>query len=121
MSFLDRFKRKASEEKTPENAPEGKSESAPETKPDAGLGTPPRKLDPAVQIAAAAVAAGYNPDFKLPPRKEKEPTPAAPAADAGPQHEVILELSDFLCRLPASMLKDEAHDPKAQLKFDIAE
>src|SRR3954467_7567683 len=106
MSFLDRFKRKASEEKAPENAPEVKSESAKEAKPDSAAGAPARKVDPAVQIAAAAVAAGANPEFILPARQEKDPGPAASAsAESGPQHEVILELGDFLPRLPTQSLK----------------
>src|SRR3954467_730372 len=103
MSFLDRFKRKASDEKAPDGAPEVKSEDA---KSDSAPAAPARKVDPAIQIAAAAVAAGYNPDFKLPPKKEKESVASAPApAETGPQHEVILELGDFLPRLPAQMLK----------------
>ena len=45
---------------------------------------PKRKAaDPAVQIAAATVAAGYNPDFKRPPKKEKPAEAAKPAADEG--------------------------------------
>ncbi len=113
MSFLDRFKRKASDEKPSETTPpEVKSEVSAEP-------APTRKVDPAVQIAAAAVAAGYNPDFKLPPKKEKE-APAA-AAPAGPQAEVTLELGDFLSRLPTNLLKDETHDPKTPLNFEIGE
>src|SRR5687768_5935376 len=107
MSFLDRFKRKAGEEKGLENAPE----SAPGAT---------RKSHSAVDIAAAAGAAGYSPDFKLPPRKDKEPTSAA-AAPAGPQHEIILDLGDFLPRVPVQLLKDETHDPKIPLSSDIGE
>ena len=119
MSFLDRFKRKA-DEKSPGDAPEGKSESTQDAKPDSAPAAPARKVDPAVQIAAAAVAAGYNPDFKIPPKKEKEPAAAAAPAETGPQHEVVLELGDFLSRIPAQMLKEGTHDPKTPLTFDIA-
>lgn len=113
MSFLDRFKRKASDEKPSETTP-------PEVKPEVSAEPlPPRKLDPANQIASAAVAAGYTPDFKLPPKKEKE-APAV-AAPSGPHAEVTLELGDFLSRLPAHLLKDETHDPKTPLNFEIGE
>jgi chromosome segregation ATPase len=113
MSFLDRFKRKASDEKPSETTP-------PEVKPEVSAEPgPPRRLDPAIHLAAATVAAGYNPDFKLPPKKEKE-APAS-AAPAGPHAEVTLELSDFLSRLPTNLLKDETHDPKTPLNFEIGE
>src|SRR5262245_58902830 len=113
MSFLDRFKRKASDEKS-ENAPEVKPDTPKEGKTDSPTGASGRKPDPAT---AAAVASGYSPDLKLAPKKEAPAT----AADSGPQHEVTLELGDFLPRLPASLLKEETPDPKTALKFDIAE
>src|SRR5689334_19452 len=113
MSFLDRFKRKASEEKAQENAPEAKPVPAPETKAEPAA---PRKPDPAVQLAAATVAAGYNPDFKVPPKKEAPAASSSISAPglagfAGPQHEIILELGDFLQRIPAHLLGDQKPDP----------
>ncbi|HSI11520.1 MAG TPA: hypothetical protein VK961_05725, partial [Chthoniobacter sp.] len=120
MSFLDRFKRKASEEKTQENAPEAKPVPAPESKAEPA---PPRKPDPAVQIAAATVAAGYNPDFKLPSKKEASSSIPAPslAGFAGPQHEITLELGDFLQRIPAHLLGDQKPDPATPLAFEVGE
>src|SRR5258708_29549196 len=111
MSFLDRFKRKASDESAPE---------FPAVKiPGAAAEPPPRPPDPAIQLAAATVAAGYNPDFKLPAKKEKPPEPVAAANEQ--RHQIILELGDFLHRIPQQYLKDQEHDPKEHLHFDVSE
>lgn len=119
MSFLDRFKRKASEEKTPENAPQVNPESNAEP-------TTAHKPDPAVQLAAATVAAGYTPEFKASARKDAPGTPAtisAPglAAAVSPQHEIILELGDFLPRIPAHLLGEQNPDPAMPLSFEVGD
>src|SRR5258708_23563680 len=111
MSFLDRFKRKASEETTPGNAPEVKQAS--EIKVE---GTR------AVQL----VAAGSDPDFKLLTKKEAPSIPGSmpapsPAEVTGQRHEIILELGDFLQRIPAQLLGDQKPDPATPLPFAIGD
>ncbi|HYR57291.1 MAG TPA: hypothetical protein VEO95_01630, partial [Chthoniobacteraceae bacterium] len=125
MSFLDRFKRKAQESTAPEATPDPRKESAPPaTASKSQPASPPpaapsRKApDPAVQIAAAAVASGYNPEFKRAPKREKQAEAPKPAADEG---EMTLELSDFLRRIPPALLRPGTPDPKTVLKFNLSE
>ena len=79
-----------------------------------------------MQIAAAAVAAGYNPDFKAPMKKDAPSTPGSIAAPTlagftGPRHEISLELGDFLQRIPAQLLGDQKPDPATPLSFEVGD
>jgi len=44
-----------------------------------------------------------------------------PSAPAGPQQEIVLELGDFLPRIPSQLLNDQKPDPSTPLSFDIGE
>ncbi len=102
MSFLDRFKRKASDERTPPAAFEAKLESqAPARQPEAA------------NSPATTAASGQN----AAPKKDKDPAPTSNE----PQHDVVLELGDFLPRSPPQFLKEPAPDPQMPLSFDIAD
>ncbi len=105
MSFLDRFKR---------NAPDAK-EKTPETKPAAPAPALPRTPQAALKIAAEAVAAGYNPDFML---SEIKPD-AEPPKPQVEEHEMILELGDFLHRIPPQLVSVGPHEVHTELRFDI--
>ena len=123
MSFLDRFKRKAQDPNAPEAAadpnPQNPAQGATPPAKESAPSKPARKsADPAVQLAAATVAAGYNPDFKRPLKKEKPAEPAKPADDGG---EMTLELGDFLRRIPQNLLKGGTPDAKTLLKFNLSE
>ncbi len=113
MSFLDRFKPKVPEKKAPEKKPEAKAEPKPQNPPG-------RKSDaPKPTTAAAAAPSGFSPDLKLQAPEKKAPEQAPPAS--APQHEVTLELGDFLNRLPPQMLIAEKCDPATPVTFDIPE
>ncbi|MGB8169866.1 MAG: hypothetical protein WCF18_20355, partial [Chthoniobacteraceae bacterium] len=122
MSFLDRFKRKAQDSPAPDAASDpAKQNQAPAPATQASTpapASPKRKAaDPAIQLAAATVASGYNPDFKR-ATKEKPTESAKPADDGG---EMTLELGDFLRRIPQNLLKPGTPEPKTLLKFNLSE
>ena len=114
MSFLDRFKQKDRDEAAPKKAARSGSEPAPTT------GAEPSASRPAAAAAAKA------PEFKFPARKAKDtppaPLPALPPAPVSHgKHEIILELSDFLPRIPKEFLHDGPHALETRLSFDVAE
>ena len=125
MSFLDRFKRPAPDDGTPKKPAAPTPAPASGAKPEPAAKADEPKIYTTNRIAAA-VNAGYNPGLKSPPKKAKETPPAAtppaapPAAPEG-KHEILLELGDFLPRIPKQLLHDGPHDLTARLVFDIAD
>src|SRR5436190_1657802 len=108
-SFLDRFRRKATD---------GKSAA-------------PKKPGTPNEIAEEAIQAGYSPTLK---RRRKDadsdsdtimPTAskpaAAPPASGGLDEVVTFELGDFLGRIPEPLLATGPHDVKQPVKFDVGD
>jgi len=134
MSFLDRFKRKgpaSAELEPPLEAPARPAE-------------PARKADPAaIKAAAQQVLARYQTDFNvagkkdprlappvLPPPADSSPASTAPPGSipgpaalalASENHELQLELGDFLHRIPKTALAEGNHDVHRVLTFRIDE
>ena len=101
MSFLDRFKRSDPDGGSPKKAADPAPADAPKP-----------KVLPAPSRPA--------PDLQGSAKKGPEtPAPAAPAPDE--KHEILLDLGDFLPRIPKQKLHDGPHDTASKLKFDIAE
>src|SRR5689334_19287033 len=62
-----------------------------------------------------SAAPAYSPDVKNKPTPPTPPTPQKRSPD-----ELVLELGDFLHRIPAAVLAPGPHDLRYELRFEIA-
>ncbi|HEV7402982.1 MAG TPA: hypothetical protein VGO11_08655, partial [Chthoniobacteraceae bacterium] len=104
-SFLDRFRRKDGDEPEPSEAKAAEA---------------PAKTDKPAPSKSAAPK--FAPPAKSTVRPEAKPAAAAPAeteAKPAADEPLVLELGDFLHRIPAGMLKEGPHDLHTPLQFDL--
>jgi chromosome segregation ATPase len=135
MSFLDRFKRKGLDSPEPEarpdlpaNKPSAASQAgAPQKPAPAKPAAPPSATAPTRPEAAnepspAAAPAVHTPELKLSDKKANPiPPTQEPPRPEGPEGELILELGDFLHRIPQQMLQPGPHDVHTELRFGVSD
>ncbi len=104
-SFLDRFRKKDGDEPEPADSAAKPAEA------------PVKTDNPAPSKSAAPK---FAPPAKAAARPETKPAAGAAEPEAKPADEpLVLELGDFLHRIPAAMLKEGPHDLHAPLQFDL--
>ncbi len=117
-SFLDRFRRKEGDEE-PSAAPAPPVSSAPKS---------PKPGDPdfdkhnqTLDIEEAEDVSGFNPDLVDSSAARRASAGGNGAAESSADDDLVLELGDFLHRIPHQLLKGGAHDTQLPLHFDLGE